>query len=209
MASSPPEVSSTPLGQNSSAIRNDSRVDTNSGDNTVSPNETTNHTSTNTNAEEEESHFQKKKRKKTSAVWLEFKEVELPDGSKKGECVHCKARLSILQSKSTSHFSRHLKNCVRRMLFQKQQQRITLQVVDHEGTSARVVAPALTDGKLDMMKMGESMAHWILMHEHPFTVVEEEGFNMMQKRGMLEWEKISRNTIKKIAFKFMKLKRKS
>ena len=48
-----------------------------------------------------------------------------------------------------------------------------------------------------MMKMRESMAHWILMHEHPFTVVEEEGFNMMQKRGMLEWEKISRNTIKK------------
>ena len=41
------------------------------------------------------------------------------------------------------------------------------------------------------------MAHWILMHEHPFTVMEEEGFNMMQKRGMLKWEKIPRNTIKK------------
>ena len=35
------------------------------------------------------------------------------------------------------------------------------------------------------------------MHEHPFTIVEEEGFNMMQKRGMLEWENVSRVSIKK------------
>ena len=35
------------------------------------------------------------------------------------------------------------------------------------------------------------------MHEHPFSIMEEEGFNMMLKCGMLEWEKTSRNTIKK------------
>ncbi|XWS48392.1 hypothetical protein CRYUN_Cryun13aG0072500 [Craigia yunnanensis] len=35
------------------------------------------------------------------------------------------------------------------------------------------------------------------MHEHPFSIMEEEGFNMMLKCGMLEWENTSHNTIKK------------
>lgn len=56
---------------------------------------------------------------------------------------------------------------------------------------SQVVTPALVDGRFDMMKMRESMAHWILMHEHPFSIVEEEGFNMMQQRGMLQWEHTS------------------
>ncbi|XP_031262506.1 zinc finger BED domain-containing protein RICESLEEPER 1-like [Pistacia vera] len=34
------------------------------------------------------------------------------------------------------------------------------------------------------------------MHEHPFTVVEDEGFNMMQKCGMSLWEKITRTALK-------------
>ncbi|XP_039119018.1 zinc finger BED domain-containing protein RICESLEEPER 2-like [Dioscorea cayenensis subsp. rotundata] len=48
-----------------------------------------------------------------------------------------------------------------------------------------------------MVKMREAVAHWILMHEHPFSIAEEEGFNMMQQRGMPQWEKISRVTAKK------------
>ncbi|PWA68920.1 hypothetical protein CTI12_AA306800 [Artemisia annua] len=39
-----------------------------------------------------------------------------------------------------------------------QQQRITLQVVDPDSVS-QVVTPALVDGRFDMMKMRESMAH--------------------------------------------------
>ncbi|XP_022714612.1 zinc finger BED domain-containing protein RICESLEEPER 3-like [Durio zibethinus] len=45
------------------------------------------------------------------------------------------------------------------------------------------------NGKFDMVKMRETAAHWILMHEHPFSIIEEEGFNIMQKCGMPEWEK--------------------
>ncbi|XWS75697.1 hypothetical protein CRYUN_Cryun01aG0113900 [Craigia yunnanensis] len=48
-----------------------------------------------------------------------------------------------------------------------------------------------------MEKMKKAAAHWILMHELPFSIMEEEGFNMMLKCGMLEWETTSRNTIKK------------
>ncbi|XP_022728849.1 zinc finger BED domain-containing protein RICESLEEPER 2-like [Durio zibethinus] len=105
-----------------------------------------------------------KKRQKTSAVWLEFKEVTLSDGFKKGECVHCKKKLAINTINTCGDVQ---------------------------------ILPAFTDGKFDMAKMREAAAHWILMHEHPFSIIEEKDFNMMQKRGMPEWEKVSRNTIKK------------
>ncbi|XP_039138800.1 zinc finger BED domain-containing protein RICESLEEPER 2-like [Dioscorea cayenensis subsp. rotundata] len=76
------------------------------------------------------------------------------------------------------------------------QQTISFQALD-KGCDNTIMSSAIMDGKLDMMKMRESVAHWILMHEHPFSVVEDEGFNMMQQRGMPQWEKFSRVTSKK------------
>ncbi|KAK9020082.1 hypothetical protein V6N11_054576 [Hibiscus sabdariffa] len=67
----------------------------------------------------------------------------------------------------------------------------------------------LHDGKVDMLKMREAMAHWITMHDHPFSIVEEERFNLMMKRGMLQWTSVSRVTIRSDSFKvyeFEKLK---
>ncbi|KAL0399791.1 UNVERIFIED_CONTAM: putative AC transposase [Sesamum radiatum] len=56
--------------------------------------------------------------------------------------------------------------------------------------------PSLYVWKFDMEKMKESVAHWIMMHEHPFSIVEEDGFNMMQRRRMPEWRGMTRNTTK-------------
>ncbi|KAK4415151.1 Zinc finger BED domain-containing protein RICESLEEPER 1 [Sesamum alatum] len=56
--------------------------------------------------------------------------------------------------------------------------------------------PSLYVGKFDMEEMKESVAHWTMMHEHPFSIVEEEGFNLMQRRGMPEWRGMTRNTAK-------------
>ncbi|GJS61919.1 zinc finger BED domain-containing protein RICESLEEPER 2-like protein [Tanacetum coccineum] len=120
-------------------------------------NRTTNN-SGNIEEEEESSHFESKKRKTTSKVWDEFTKITLPDGRQKAECHHCKSKLSVLASGSTTHLGRHLKSCTPRAIFQKQQQRITLQVVDPDSMS-QVVTPALVDGRFDMMKMRESMAH--------------------------------------------------
>ncbi|XP_031287209.1 zinc finger BED domain-containing protein DAYSLEEPER-like [Pistacia vera] len=57
--------------------------------------------------------------------------------------------------------------------------------------------PVLWDDKFDMARMRERAAQWVMMHDHPFTIVEEEGFNLMQKTRMPEWEKIMRITNKK------------
>ncbi|KAL2251543.1 UNVERIFIED_CONTAM: hypothetical protein Sindi_2276600 [Sesamum indicum] len=46
--------------------------------------------------------------------------------------------------------------------------------------------PSLYVGKFDMEKMKELVAHWIMMHDHPFSIVKQEGFNLMQRRGIPE-----------------------
>ena len=60
---------------------------------------------------------------------------------------------------------------------------------------------ALHNGKFDMLKMKEGIAHWLTMHEHPFTIVEEEGFNLMMKRGIPHRTSVSRHTIRTDSFK--------
>jgi len=50
----------------------------------------------------------------------------------------------------------------------------------------------LHGGKLQMAKMREHAAHCILMHEHPLSILDEKGFNLMMKEACFEWKKISR-----------------
>uniref|UniRef100_A0A803LLV0 Transposase n=1 Tax=Chenopodium quinoa TaxID=63459 RepID=A0A803LLV0_CHEQI len=69
------------------------------------------------------------------------------------------------------------------------------------GTPHSTFVSALHDGKFDMLKMREGIAYWIVMHEKPFSVVEEEGFNLMLKRGIPQWKNVSRHTIRNDAFK--------
>ena len=60
---------------------------------------------------------------------------------------------------------------------------------------------ALHNGKFNMLKMRKGIAHWLTMHEHPFTMVEEEGFNLMMKWGIPQWPSVSHHTIRTDSFK--------
>ncbi|KAL2936793.1 Zinc finger BED domain-containing protein RICESLEEPER 3 [Bienertia sinuspersici] len=48
----------------------------------------------------------------------------------------------------------------------------------------------------------------ITMHEHPFTTVEEEGFNLKMKRGIPQWTSVSRHTIRLNSFKVFEFEKK-
>ena len=39
--------------------------------------------------------------------------------------------------------------------------------------------------------MREAVSHWVLMHEHPFSIVEEEGFNFMMGITNPQFERIT------------------
>nr|GMC52582.1 zinc finger BED domain-containing protein RICESLEEPER 2-like [Ipomoea batatas] len=49
--------------------------------------------------------------------------------------------------------------------------------IESERVSSSI--PPLHPGKFDMELMRESATHWIMMHEHPFTILEEVGFNII------------------------------
>ncbi|XP_050888662.1 zinc finger BED domain-containing protein RICESLEEPER 2-like [Lathyrus oleraceus] len=51
-------------------------------------------------------------------------------------------------------------------------------------------------GKYDHERQREATTHWIMMHEHAFSIVEEEGFHFMMKCSNISYEKISRKTLK-------------
>ena len=102
--SSMAEVSSQPMDKSSGINIEGSRATTDSLDAT---NNTTN--------EEQEGNdtFEVRKRTKTSPVWNEYKTISLPDNTKKAECIHCGAKMSLAKSSSTSHLARHLKSCLK------------------------------------------------------------------------------------------------
>ena len=60
--------------------------------------------------------YERKKRKKTSKVWDEFKEITLADGSTRFQCVHCRNNLTGVKFGATTHLLRHLKSCVSRKI---------------------------------------------------------------------------------------------
>nr|DAD43596.1 TPA_asm: hypothetical protein HUJ06_001826 [Nelumbo nucifera] len=101
--------------------------------------------------------------------------------------------------------ARHLKTCISRKEVQKvekqrkQQMTLNFQPMD-SNVDVDIVGPPLLDtsiaAKYDHSKMREAVAHWVLMHEHPFTVVEENDFNFMMKMFNPTFEKTSRKTIK-------------
>ncbi|KAL2921293.1 Zinc finger BED domain-containing protein RICESLEEPER 2 [Bienertia sinuspersici] len=139
----------------------------------------------------------KKKRGKTSLVWKDLEEPK----DMKTKCKHCGKVLSILPSGVTSHLKRHIDNCFKKQMIQKQQNLLNFLPSNHKaGNPNSEFVSALHDGKFDMMIMREVVVHWITMIEHPFTIAEEQGFNMMLKRGIPQWTSVSRHTIRLDAF---------
>lgn len=149
-----------------------------------------------------------KKRTKTSKVWNDFVEIDLPNGSKKVQCIHCNQKLALQASKSTTSYSRHLKSCTQFQNTIAKQSKLNYQPVDSGIDIQCESISVIHDGKFDMIRMREGAAHWVMMHEHPFSILEEEGFNLMQKRGMPEWKKISRQTCSTDCFKVYDIEKK-
>lgn len=135
--------------------------------------------------------FEKKKRKKKSKVWEDFIIVTLPNGKKMLECMHCKEKLSVMKSGTTSHLGCNLANCLKKKLAEKGQSMLNFQPVQSE-----VEAPILSSGKYDHGKQREVVAHWILTQQRVFNVVEDYSFTFMFKVNLPQYEKINRTQAK-------------
>ncbi|KAK4417344.1 Zinc finger BED domain-containing protein RICESLEEPER 1 [Sesamum alatum] len=114
-------------------------------------------------------------------------------------CMHCKRMYTKSKTAATTQLHRHLQSCANYLKAKADKSKDGLLPTQLGFVSSSVdpsACPSLYVGKFDMEKMKESVAHWIMMHEHPFSIVEEEGFNLMQRRGMPKWRGMTRNTAK-------------
>ncbi|KAL0381242.1 UNVERIFIED_CONTAM: Zinc finger BED domain-containing protein RICESLEEPER 2 [Sesamum angustifolium] len=118
------------------------------------------------------------------------------DGVMKISCIHCKRMYTKTKTAATTQLHRHLQSCANYL--KAKADKTKMDFCKHNLALYPVVdptaCPSLYVGTFDMEKMKESVAHWIMMHEHP--IVEEDGFNLMQRRGMPEWRGMTRNTAK-------------
>ncbi|KAK4435396.1 hypothetical protein Salat_0703000 [Sesamum alatum] len=148
---------------------------------------------------ENESLQPKPKHKKKSAVWEDFTEEKDADGVMKISCVHCKRMYIKTKTTPTTQLHRHLRSCPKYLKAKadKAQDGFLQTQLDFMTSSMDPSScPSLYSGKFDMEQMKESLAHWIMMLEHPFSIVEEDGLNLFCRRGMPEWRVMTRNIIK-------------
>ncbi|GER37195.1 HAT family dimerisation domain containing protein [Striga asiatica] len=130
--------------------------------------------------------FRQKKRARKFVAWKDFQDVVV--GSEKtlmSECIHCQKKFMKTKTSTTTSLLRHMNVCQKRLakLKKPKQQKINFPVGDSSTHSY------LHTGQFDMAGMREAAAEWVLMHEHPFSIMEEDGLNLMLKRGMPEWKK--------------------
>ncbi|KAG2696536.1 hypothetical protein I3760_07G062900 [Carya illinoinensis] len=126
-------------------------------------------------------------RKKTSAVWKDFKIVE-KNGVKKAECNFCKDLLSISSSSSTTHFHRHLTSCLPHIAASKRQKVLTIDMKGFECVNL------VKNFSYYMKKVRELASHMILYHEYPFSMMEHVVFNKFMRANTPYWQKLSRTT---------------
>ncbi|XP_025635831.1 zinc finger BED domain-containing protein RICESLEEPER 2-like [Arachis hypogaea] len=133
-----------------------------------------------------------KKRKKTSPIWDDFDQVESSEGTK-AICKYCKSVFSYAgKGASTSHLWRHSSSCLQRRLHvaaQKKQPLIPFQ------PSNSSINPFVTPGaRYSQEKMRQIIATAIMIHEHPFSIVEDEVWMWGFQYANSEFHKISRKT---------------
>ncbi|KAI8572967.1 hypothetical protein RHMOL_Rhmol01G0242400 [Rhododendron molle] len=143
--------------------------------------------------EEEEPNPFKKKRKKTSAVWKDFQEVTLSDGTKKYQCKFCKDHFAFQASGCTTYLHRHIEKCM--------QCRLKIGVPEKRQKTLSFEADGSESGNLmtftyDHAKVRETTSQMILYHEYPFMHMEHIFFNKFMKTATPYWQKISRVTAK-------------
>ncbi|XP_061362778.1 zinc finger BED domain-containing protein RICESLEEPER 2-like [Gastrolobium bilobum] len=135
-----------------------------------------------------------KKKKKTSAVWNDFHEVKLPNGQQKAVCNYCKAKFATGGfGASTSHLRRHSESYLRRKI---DQSRLKQSTIEFQPISSTLNPFLASGGKYSNMKIREIIATSIMVHEYPFSIVEDTVWMWAFKFANADFEKVSRQTIK-------------
>lgn len=80
---------------------------------------------------------------------------------------------------------------------QKQMHNAKQKTLQFQPAKSKFEMNPLSDGRYGQMRQREAIAHWILMNEQSFNVVENVGFTFMLSINQPQFEKLSHTTTKK------------
>jgi hypothetical protein len=149
--------------------------------------------STQNNQQSEEPVVIGKKRKKTSDIWEDFDEIETSKGVLKAVCKYCKAEYTTGKpGSSTSQMRRHIKGCMKKKMHESTQNRQP--TIPFKPSISRG-NPFITPGaRYSNEKMREILATAIMVHEYPFTVVEDDILMSAFKYANSDFRKVTHKT---------------
>ncbi|XP_025617309.1 zinc finger BED domain-containing protein RICESLEEPER 2-like [Arachis hypogaea] len=112
------------------------------------------------------------KRKKTSPIWDDFDQVESSEGTK-AICKYCKSMFFYAgKEASTSYLWRHSSSCLQRRLHVAAQKKLPL--IPFQPSNSSVNPFVTPDARYSQENMTQIIATAIMVHEHPFSIVEDE-----------------------------------
>ncbi|XP_051150502.1 zinc finger BED domain-containing protein RICESLEEPER 2-like [Andrographis paniculata] len=136
----------------------------------------------------------RKKRKKTSIVWNDFDEIQVAEGVKKAICKYCKNAFATGgRGASTSHLKRHSEGCLQRTVQMASQKKQCVIPFKPSNSSNPFISPGF---RFSNEKMREVIATSIMVHEYPFSIVEDDAFIWSFQYANPEFQKVSRKTIR-------------
>ena len=142
--------------------------------------------------EEPSSENSGKKRKHTSDVWNHF--TYISDGSLV-KCNYCKKNLVRKACARTSHLKKHL-TLKHPHVFATKKESIG-QILLSMGDKKMDGSIDIKTFKFDQERGRRDLAHMIILHEYPFSIVDHSGFREYSKNLQHLCKMVTRNTIKK------------
>jgi hypothetical protein len=136
----------------------------------------------------------KAKRKRTSSVWKEFKEVEVM-GQPKAQCNYCHKKLCAKSSSGTKHLHFHLNICTMRKNklggMKKTLAQSSLRMKSQEGGKV-----SIEHYTFDQDVARKALAAMITLHEYPLCIVDHVGFRRFVSALQPLFKMVTRNTIR-------------
>ncbi|XP_058775691.1 zinc finger BED domain-containing protein RICESLEEPER 2-like [Vicia villosa] len=113
-----------------------------------------------------------RKGRKTSSIWKDFDEVEIKKGVMKGVCKYCKLQFSTGgRGSSTSHMKMHIDKFLKKKLHESTEKRQTTILFQPSNSGNPFITPG---ARYSNEKMWEIIATAIMVHEYPFSIVEDD-----------------------------------
>ncbi|KAL6334197.1 hypothetical protein AAG906_006784 [Vitis piasezkii] len=121
-------------------------------------------------------------------VWNEF-EKAIIDGQDYAICKHCKSKLKADSKNGTKHLHVHLDRCIKPRNVDIKQQFLA---IERKGYGKVQIGGFTFDQDISR----EKLAHAIILHEYPLSIVDHAGFRDFASSLQPLFKMVSRNTIK-------------